>query len=44
MAKNIVEPGSTARIAGVLKSHKYEGLSDQYIYQAIAVESSGVIA
>ena len=27
----------------VRKNHKYEGLSDPYIFQTIAVESSGVI-
>ena len=29
------------RSAGVRKSHKYEWLCDRYIFQAIAIESSG---
>ena len=38
-----MEPTSAARTTEVHKSHKYEGLCDRYIFQAIAIESSGVI-
>ena len=37
-----IESGSAVRSAEVHKSHKYEGLCHRYIFQAIAIESSGV--
>ena len=42
LALTEIEPGSAARSAEVRKSHKYEGLCDRYIFQAINIESSGV--
>ena len=47
LALTAIEPASAAQSAAqsaeVCKNHKYEGLCDQYIFQVIAVESSGVI-
>ena len=42
LALTATEPGSASRSAEVRKSHKYEGLCDRYIFQAILIESSGV--
>ena len=43
LALTAIEPGSASRSAEVFKSHKYEGLCDRCIFQAIAIESSGVL-
>ena len=42
LALTATEPGSASRSSEVRKSHKYEGLCDPCIFQAIAVESTGV--
>ena len=42
LALTATEPGSASRSAEVRKNLKYEGLCDRYIFQAIAIESSGV--
>ena len=42
LALTATEPGSASRSAEVRKNHKYEGLCDRYIFQAIAVETSCV--
>ena len=43
LALTVIQPGSAARSAEVCKSHKYEGLCDQYIIQAVTIESYGMI-
>ena len=40
LALTATEPGSVSRSADVRKNHKYEGLGDRYIFQAITIESS----
>ena len=43
MALTATEHGSASRSAEECKSLRYEGLCDRYIFQAIAIESSGVL-
>ena len=43
LALTVTEPGSASRSAEVHKNLKYEGLCDRYIFQATAIESSGVL-
>ena len=42
LAQTATEPGSASRSAEVCKNHRYEGLCDRYIFQAIAIETSCV--
>ena len=42
LALTATEPGSASRSVEVRKSHKYEGLCDRYIFQAMAIETSCV--
>ena len=42
LALTATEPGSASRSTEVRKSLKYEGLFDRCIFQANAIESSGV--
>ena len=42
LALTVIKPGSAAHSDEVCKSHGYEWLCDQYIFQEIAIESSGV--
>ena len=42
LALTATEPGPASRSADVRTSQKYVGLYDRYIFQAIAIESSGV--
>ena len=42
LALTATEPGSASRSAEVRKNLKYEGLCNRYIFQAIAIKSSGV--
>ena len=43
LALTATEPGSASSSAEVRTNIKYEGLCDRYIFQAIAIESSGVL-
>ena len=43
LALTAIEPGSAARSAEVRRSQKHDGLCNRYIFQAIAIESSGVL-
>ena len=42
LALTVIEPGSAALWVEVRKSHRNEGSCDRCIFQAIAIESSGV--
>ena len=42
LALTATEPGLAARSAEVRTSHKYEWLCERYIFQAIAIDSSGM--
>ena len=42
LAQTATEPGSASRLAKVCKNLNYKWLCDQYIFQAITIESSGV--